>query len=419
MRHYALLVSFVGLFLGSHAPLQAQEKSNEPAGQPRVRTGPAPDTSGAQREASDDRWPELECQPQAVRDQRKYRDTILASGDTVSWNENFLIVDQQRLADALACQKESELVLRTGVDFTSADGFVGKNADLRASIAYNINFGGRWLPFLSAGRVARFAVTVRAERLSALVERSHFGCIGSVEPKNSGDVAQTPRLPERCALSVNGPDSVTQTIFRPSPAPFRPADYAVQGTWNVSALTRYETPLFGATNVVVGPVLSLSFSTDPTGGARRGLVTSSLGGFSIRQFREIRASTDTTKRELPRFTERFSVLALWGQLNQFRENIYTYDSAFVAAHPEVALIPGAKAVDGGVNVEMGRSAQSNLGISLQMMFQPVPEDLPNLFFRGAVELPHNGHRSASLAILLQGNLSNLLKGLGIGTDASK
>jgi hypothetical protein len=420
MRRYVPLISFaVVLGLGSPALIQAQDTPSAPAA--RARADTVSDTTRAKRDTVDNSWPELECTAQAARNRRKYTDTILVLSngrrDTVSWNANHLIYDQQRLADALACQKESDLVLRTGVDFTSADGFTGKNADLRASIAYNINIGGSWLPLLGVGRVSRLALTVRAERLSALVERSHFACTGSVEPR-SPDAGQTTRLPENCALTVIGADSVTQTVFRPSPASFRPDDEHVRGTWNVSALTRYETPLFVNTNIVVGPALSVSFSTDPTGGASRGLVSSWLGGFSMRQFREIDADPKAAQGP-PRFTERFSVLALWGQLHRFRENVYTYDSAFATAHPEVALMPGATVTNGAVNVEMGRSSQSSLGLSLQMMFQPVPVDLPNLFFRGAVDFPHDGRRSASLAVLLQGDLSNLLRGLGISSGSSK
>jgi len=54
-----------------------------------------------------------------------------------------------------------------------------------------------------------------------------------------------------------------------------------------------------------------------------------------------------------------------------------------------------------------------------MMFQPLPKDIPNLFFRGAADFPHGGHRSASLAVLLQGDLGALLKGLGITTTPAK
>lgn len=362
----------------------------------------------------DNSWPGLVCaSPEAMK--RRHYDVSVgatrknarnpAKVDTAWKNQNGLIEDQQKLADVLACEKESDFVLRTGVDFTSADGFVGKNADLRASIAYNINLGGRWLPFIRLGRVTRLAITIRAERLSALVQRSHFACVGSVEPWSPGDGAQAPRLPENCALPVLAGDSTTQTVFRPASAPFQPDDNGVRGTWNVSTLARYETPLFASTGVLVGPALSASFNTDPTAGASRGLATSVQGGLSLRQ--------------LENRLERFSLLVLWGRLYQFRENVYSYDSIFVKAHPEVASIPGAKATADGVDVEFGKEPRTNLGMSLQMIFQPLPKDIPNLFFRGAADFPHGGHRSASLAILLQGDLGALLKGLGITTTPAK
>ncbi len=424
MRTHRLFIPAVLLLAFHQLPLFAQDpgQGSKPATQP-VAVAAARDTNGsastkkdtaaAKPDTIDNSWPRLECASLEARGRRTYRiDSIrpnhqdTAKRDT-AWgkNQNGLIRDQQRLADDLACQGETGFVLRTGVDFTSADGFVGKNADLRASVAYNINFGGRWLPFVSFGRISRLSTTIRAERVSALVARSHFGCVGSVEPWSRSGGSPVPRLPENCALAVIGGDSATQTVFRPAQTPFRPDDYSVSGTWAVSALTRLETPLFSNTHVIVGPAFSVSFSTDPTGGTSRGLATSMQGGFSLRQLGEDHL-------------ERFSMLALWGRLYQFRQNVYTYDSTFVTTHPEVALMPGAEATSDGVTVAFGRNPRTNIGGSVQMMFQPLPTEIPNLYFRGAADFPRKGHRSASLAILLQGDLGALLRGLGITTTPS-
>jgi hypothetical protein len=407
MRHHRLCVSATLLFLIHQLPVQAQEVPAKPAAQSSAETTkkPPPDTI-------DKSWPELACATPEARERRRYtmktwpnrRDTT--KQDTAWTNQNGLIEDQQELADILACERGRGFVLRTGVDFSSADGFVGKNADLRASIGYTINFGGRWLRVGNHYRVARFATTVRAERLSALVARSYFGCSGGVEPWSRGGSGEQPlRLPEHCARSVVAADSATQTVYRTSPLPFRPDDHAVQGTWNVSALTLFETALWSSTQVLVGPALSLSFSTDPTSGTDRGLATSVQGGFSVRQIGKSGF-------------ERFSVLAMWGRLYQFRQAVVAYDSTFVGLHPEVALMPGSKAVGDGVLVEVGRNPRANVGMSVQMMFQPLPKGLPNLYLRGAGDFPYNGHRSASLAVLLQGDLGSLLKGIGITTTSS-
>lgn len=347
----------------------------------------------------DNSWPYLTCQTDpAVIKRRVYYDFV----EEQYRNANGLIEEQQRLADALACQREPDLVFRTGVDFTSADAFSTQNADFRASIAYNVNVGGtRFWPVFWAYRVSRLALNVRAERVSTLVQRNFYDCAPTTVTGPLETRSTLVLLPGACALPTSGSDSLSHTVYAPVAVPLRPTEYDVQGAWSASGLLRWETPLFINENIFAGPAVEWGFMTDPTGGSSRGLQTHRLYGLS---FRQISGSTRL---------ERFSLLALWGNIHQFRQHVQTYDDDFVEEHPEVALIPGAAKQGTAFEVPVGLEARRRGGMVIRMMFQPLPDDMPRLFIRGAVELPDGGRSSSSLAFLIQGDIPTILRGLGI------
>jgi|GEM_PF-6005902 len=356
---------------------------------------------------TDRSYPEYECQTEAVRARRRY-DRVNKHGQPI--NANGLIRDQQELADALACAQEPDIVFRSGVDFTNADGFAVKNADLRVGAAYNVNIGARRFPLLPhVFRVSRFATTLRVDRHSALVRRSHFQCTGTGSPSAPGAAPEPLRLSERCATDTFNADSTVRTRFVPTPTPFREDDHAARGLWSGSALFRWETPYFTNKALLFGPAIEGTASTDPARGTAEGMLVRWMGGLSFRQF-------STQDRE------RLSALVMYGTLYHFTEKVVRYDSAFISAHPEVGRFAGAKAVAGGVENVFGDRARPSTGLSLRLLFQPFPSKdgggYSNLYVRALGEFPDRGHRAVSLAILAQGDLDKILSGI-TGTGPAK
>lgn len=301
---------------------------------------------------------------------------------------------------------DEEFVLRTGYEFASADGFESRDGHLQGSVTYNINLGRKmlyvptwngWFPRLRT-RPFRVSLAANAERTTVLSTRRHYYC-RRFDFKNLTD-------DDRAALGLSDTPSCANPELSDSgdvrylahPTFLRPREFATRGAWQVSGVARVETPLFTNRGVFFGPIGAIGFTTDPTGGERRGLGSFARGGASLRQI-------DTEGREKVSFS------AMWGGTYDFRERVQRYDSAFVAAHPEVLVdVPGLTADSAGFVTTRPLVTRSPDGWTYRLMLRPVKAPI---YLRGIGQFPRSGRALVSLAVMFEGNLTELIRGIGI------
>lgn len=322
--------------------------------------------------------------------------------------------------------RDDEFVLRTGAEYASVDGFRTRGTQIQGSVEYNLALGygtlgeftginkpREWLGIGNAfglvgllDRPFRLTTTANAERITTFKTQARYRCVGRRERIPIIIPGEPPYPAPRPACANPDTLSAEEQIF------YSPSRYEsifdtddVLGSWQVSDQFRLETPLFDNRGVFVGPMATVGFLTDPTGGFR-GLESFIRYGLSFRQ-------VDANGKE------RFSVTAMRGPIFGFRERVQVYDTAFVRTHPEINEIYASRGLRtdsaGTVRAVIPENPVEYEGMSYRLMYRP----FGTLHLRGIGHFPNRGRALVSFAVMLAGDLKTILQGFGFNVPDEK